>query len=331
MQTPEFWSKRGLLAALLAPAAWCYGAVAWWRQASAGQGAKAAVPVICIGNLVAGGAGKTPTAITIARQLRRLGAQPHFLTRGYGGRRTGPHRVDAKSDTAIDVGDEALVLAGHAPVWVARDRVAGARQAVEAGADVIVMDDGFQNPSLAKDLSIIVIDGAYGFGNGQLLPAGPLREPVARGLDRAQAVVIVGEDQFQFGPALKNHGLAVLEAAIEPQLEALVLEGQAVFAFAGIGRPVKFFETLTGLGAHVVGTKSFADHHRYQPLEIMDLAERASRAGGELVTTEKDWVRLPADARLMARPVRVNLVFRDPDALDALLMPVLNKKAEPAV
>jgi tetraacyldisaccharide 4'-kinase len=323
MRAPDFWASSGPAATALAPAAWCYSAAGCLRQALAAKPFRAAVPVICIGNLVAGGAGKTPTAITSARHLRQQGRIPHFLSRGFGGTSRGPLNVDPERHGAGQVGDEPLILARHAATWIARDRVAGAKAAVGAGADVIVMDDGFQNPSLAKDLSLLVIDGVYGFGNARVLPAGPLREPVLRGLARAQGAIIIGEDRHGLGPSLQQHGLAVLTADIEPQLDALTLESQPVFAFAGIGRPAKFFETLERLGARIAQTRSFADHHRYRPLEIMAMVERAGELGARLVTTEKDWVRLPDDAKPMAFPVRVSLVFRDPTALDQVLATVL--------
>jgi len=289
------------------------------RQVLAGTPYRAPVPVICIGNLVAGGAGKTPTAITVARHLQQQGWKPHFLSRGYGGTQKGPLKVDPRRHRTDEVGDEPLILACHATAWVSRDRVKGAMAAVGDGADVIVMDDGFQNPSLAKDLSLLVIDGAYGFGNARVMPAGPLREPILRGLARAHAAVIVGEDRHGLGPSLKRGGLAVLAADIEPQLDALTLEGQAVYAFAGIARPEKFYETLDKLGAHVVETRNFADHHRWRPDEIMAMVERADALAARLVTTEKDWVRLPKEARAMVVPVRISLVFRNPSALDAVL------------
>jgi tetraacyldisaccharide 4'-kinase len=319
MRAPDFWTTSGLAATALAPAAWCYSAAGCLRQVLAAKPFRAPVPVICIGNLVAGGAGKTPTAITMARHLRQGGRVPHVLTRGFGGASRGPLKVDPQRHNADQVGDEPLILARHAATWVARDRVAGARAAIDDGADVIVMDDGFQNPSLAKDLSLLVIDGVYGFGNAQVLPAGPLREPVLRGLARAHGAVVIGDDRHGLGPSLQRHGLAVLAADIEPQLDALMLEGQAVFAFAGIGRPAKFFETLERLGARIAETRSFADHHRYRPLEIMAMVERAGELGARLVTTEKDWMRLPDDAKPMAFPVGVSLVFRDPRALDQVL------------
>jgi tetraacyldisaccharide 4'-kinase len=215
MRAPEFWRRDGALAHALAPLSWAWAAGARGRQAGA-RPEHAAAPVLCVGNLTVGGAGKTPTVLALLRRLRERGRKPHALSRGYGGRLKGPLRV-AAGHTAAQVGDEALLLAEAAPTWIARDRAAGARAAVAAGADVIVMDDGFQNPSLAKDLSLVVVDAAYGFGNGRLLPAGPLREPIARGLARADAVVLVLPSLDERLAPLPPMGLPVLRARLLPQ------------------------------------------------------------------------------------------------------------------
>jgi tetraacyldisaccharide 4'-kinase len=282
--------------------------------------------VICVGNLTAGGAGKTPTAIALLERLTALGATPHALTRGYGGRLTSPHRIDIMRDTAADTGDEPLLLAAWAPVWVARDRVAGARAAVAQGAGVLVMDDGFQNPSLAKDLSLVVVDAAAAFGNGRVIPAGPLREPVAEGLARADAVVLIGTDA-QAAAALARWPILetcpLLRAWLEPLATGLALEGTEVVAFAGIGRPEKFFETLAAQGAKIIAAHAFPDHATYpKPLLRRMLAEARNR-DALLVTTEKDAVRLPAAFRpeVMALPVRLR--FAEPDRVDAMLGAIL--------
>lgn len=321
MRAPDFWRRRGVLSTILLPFALGYGAVTKARRARA-RPARTAVPVICVGNLVAGGAGKTPTAIAIAERLAGRGQAVHFLTRGYGGHERGPLRVELGLHVAGAVGDEALLLALRAPTWVSRDRAAGARAATDAGAEVIVMDDGFQNPSLAKDLSILAIDGGYGFGNGRVMPSGPLREPIGGGLARADAALLIGEDETGIAPALADT-LPLLRARLAPTEEARTLAGRRVLAFAGIGRPDKFFATLAEMGCEIVEAVPYPDHHRYRPDEIMRLCEMANEAGAEPVTTEKDAARLPPDARLMVRTVAVELIWDDEDAIDTLLFELL--------
>ncbi|WP_448190603.1 tetraacyldisaccharide 4'-kinase [Azospirillum sp. sgz301742] len=315
MKTPAFWYRpAGPAARLLAPIGALYGLAGRWRF-SRTTPQQAGVPVLCVGNLVAGGAGKTPVAISIIEALTARGIAVHALTRGHGGSESGPLAIDPARHGAADVGDEALLLARHAPTWVARDRAAGARAAVNAGAQAIVMDDGFQNPGLAKDVSVLVVDGAAGFGNGLLIPAGPLREPVTRGLARADSVVVMGEDRA--GIAARVAPLPVLHARIEP--EVATLAGQRLLAFAGIGRPEKFFATLRGLGAELVDTAAFADHHRYSADEVRQLIARADALTATPMTTTKDAVRLPDALRDRVRTLPVRATWADPAALDALL------------
>lgn len=321
MRTPEFWYGDGVLARLLAPFGWLYalaGALRW-RLA---RRAHAPVPVIVVGNAVAGGAGKTPVAIAVARNLAARGVAVHLLARGYGGRLHGPARVDPGLGVR-DVGDEALLLARVAPTWIARDRRAGVAAAVASGAAAVVLDDGLQDPSLAWDLALLVVDGAQGFGNGRVIPAGPLREPAARALARADASVLVGPDDAGLGRSLASSGKPVLLGALEPTIELFDLADRPVLAFAGIGRPAKFFAMLRRLGLQVAATESFADHHVYDEDEVMRLVERAARLGARPVTTEKDAVRLPADAHLMVRTVPVAFVWDDTAALDRLLAPIV--------
>ncbi len=309
MHAPDFWRSRGPLARLLAPLGGLYGASVAWKARTA-RPFDPGVPVICIGNLTAGGTGKTPVAIAIARALMARGKRPFFLTRGYGGREKGP-ALAARVHSAARMGDEALLLTRTAPTVVSRDRAAGARLAVEKGADVIVMDDGHQNFTLKKTLSLVVVDAQTGFGNGLMIPAGPLREPVARGLARADAVILVGEGN----PGLQDIAVPVLRA--DMIADGAAFAGMRVFAFAGIGRPEKFVASLEQAGADVIGSCFFPDHHPYQPGEIEQLRIVAGDAA--LVTTEKDFVRLSIQDREGIRVLKVAASFPDGAALARLL------------
>jgi tetraacyldisaccharide 4'-kinase len=300
---------------LLQPLAWGHAAASAARCALT-RPWRAAVPVLCVGNLVAGGAGKTPIAIDLARRLARLGHRPHLLSRGYGGSLAGPVAVDPARHDAGDVGDEPLLLAAAAPSWIARDRAAGARAAIAAGADALILDDGFQNPSLAKDLSLVVVDGGYGFGNGRVLPAGPLREPIARGLARADAVVLMGEDEA--GVRTRVGATPLLRARLEAQAGER-FQGRSVVAFAGIARPAKFFATLEGLGARIVARHAFSDHHAYGAEELDRLAAAADAQHALLVTTEKDAARLAPPWRERVEALAVTVAWEDEAALAMLL------------
>jgi tetraacyldisaccharide 4'-kinase len=318
MRAPEFWSRRSPLALALAPLGVVYGLAARLRQAVS-RPHRVPVPVICVGNLTVGGAGKTPTALALAQLLRELGQQPHFLTRGYGGRLRGPVRVDPAFHAAADVGDEPLLLAAEAPCWVSRDRAAGARAAVAAGASAIVMDDGLQNTSLAKTLAFAVLDGAAGVGNGLVLPAGPLREFVADGLARVQALVAIGPVAPEVARLLHRVAGArpVLGARFVPDASALA--GRRVLAFAGIARPEKFFAGLRDQGCLLVESRAFPDHHRYRGEELAALRRQAEALDAVLATTAKDHVRLAATARGTVIRVDGRMRFDRPEAVAALL------------
>jgi tetraacyldisaccharide 4'-kinase len=314
MQAPAFWWKQpGTAATLLSPFAALYGTIATNRLRQSGE--RAGVPVICIGNLTVGGAGKTPTAIAVARMLMAAGEKPMFLTRGYGGTLAGPVTVQSQHK-AQDVGDEPLLLARIAPTVVARNRVAGARHATENGAGIIVMDDGFQNPSLAKDLSILVIDGTQGIGNGRVLPAGPLRAPLDAQLERAQAILIVGEitGAARLVIAARARGLPFFHAKLEPDPAVVAaLAGSKVLGFAGIGNPLKFFATLADHGIEAPICRGFDDHHRYRGDEAAALLNDAERNGLTLLTTEKDLARMQGDpsvAKLAARSRTLPVILR---------------------
>lgn len=317
MRAPGFWTTAGWPASVLAPVSWIWRLGGVLRR-MATTPYRSRVPLICVGNVVAGGAGKTPTAMAVAADLLHRGKRVGFLSRGHGGRLRGPVRVDQARHTAADVGDEPLLLATQAPTVVARDRAAGARALEALDVDVIVMDDGLQNPSLVPTLSLLVIDGAVGVGNGRILPAGPLREPLARALDKVSAVIVVGDDRTGIDTPVAGRR-PIFGARLEPAPAALALAGRRVVGFAGIGRPEKFRETLEELGARVAEFQGFADHHPYRDLEVMALVERAAALDAVLVTTAKDATRLPVEARAMVTVVEVSLVWRDPGEIAGLL------------
>lgn len=326
MRAPAFWDRNGLAPLALTPVSWLWSTAARLQRGTTTP-YRIPVPVICVGNITVGGAGKTPTAIALLRLISERDGGPlaaHALTRGYGGTLAGPVRVDPRQHTAAEIGDEALLLARAAPTWVAHDRVAGGLAAAAAGARLIVMDDGFQNPAIAKDMSLVVVDGTTGFGNGRVLPAGPLRESIKSGLGRASAVILVGADRA--GVAAKvgiiRPNLPIIAARLDPA-DGASLKGQRVFAFAGIARPEKFFATLTDIGAEVVGHRAFADHHPFNVDDISALEADAVRLGARLITTEKDHVRLDAIAqrRISALPVR--LAFENESAIRSLIEPIM--------
>jgi tetraacyldisaccharide 4'-kinase len=315
MRAPDFWQKRDVCARLLAPLGALYGfSVA--IKARLANPFDPGIPVICVGNLTAGGSGKTPIALAITEMLRVKGHKPYFLTRGYGGSERGPAHA-TRGHSAEVMGDEALLLARAAPTIVARDRAAGARLAKEKGATVLVMDDGHQNFALRKSLSLVVVDAQTGFGNGFQIPAGPLREPVAQGLARADAVVLVGDGS----PDLTGFRGPVLRAHLKADSSAFV--NQPVFAFAGIGRPEKFIASLEACGAHVIGSCFFADHHPYSEDEILELKAVAGEA--LLVTTEKDFVRLSIASREGIKVLKVSARFDDAAAIERLLDSALSR------
>jgi tetraacyldisaccharide 4'-kinase len=312
MRAPRFWSnppgRPGWQARVLAPATVLWRLGAWWRGRG-GVPYRAPVPVVCIGNLTAGGAGKTPMVAALLERLIGEGRRPQVVSRGYGGRLAGPHRVDPDRDSHGAVGDEALLLASFAAVWVARDRAAGVRAAVAAGAELILLDDGFQSAGVALDGTILMVDAGAGFGNDRLIPAGPLREPVAPGLARADVVVLVGTDAERRAAVALWPGLAgAVGARMMPRETGLSLNGERVLAFAGIGRPEKFFGTLTAMGAEIVEAVPFADHYDYPRAVLRRLRRRALAENAMLVTTEKDAARLPDAFRREVVVVQVCLI-----------------------
>jgi tetraacyldisaccharide 4'-kinase len=310
-----------VLRTLLTPISWAYAAVAAHRYRAAIT-RHAPVPVVCVGNLTLGGAGKTP----IARAIRaRLGPQAHTLSRGYGGRVEGPLRVTPDMD-AREVGDEPLLHARDGAAWIARDRYAGALAAAQAGAQAIVMDDGFQNASLAKDLSLVVIDPAFGVGNGQVFPAGPLRERLIDGLARADALVMLhnadGVEASSHSERLAGFNKPIAQARLHPVGEAP--QGKLV-AFAGLARPEKFFDTLSAMKAELTEAVPFADHHVYTEDDLGVLAQMAEERGAQLITTEKDAMRLSAQWRARVAVLPIVARFEDEAQLDALLEPIRSR------
>jgi len=298
MREPRFWwRKPGFASALLAPVAAAYGSIAANRMR--GAGARAGMPVVCIGNFTLGGAGKTPTAVALAHMLNAAGEQAFCLTRGYGGREAGPLRVDAHVHSAAQVGDEALLLARAAPTIVARDRPAGAALARAQGASVVLMDDGLQNGSLAKDFTIAVVDAKRGLGNGKIFPAGPLRAPFDVQLARCDALLIVGEGSGADTAiaAARARNLPIWRGRLEPDTHAVANIKRPVLAFAGIGDPNRFFETAAAAGLQVADTQAFPDHHRFTAEEAAELMMRADE-GLALLTTEKDRARMASDPAL---------------------------------
>jgi len=324
---PHFWSAgldpssreaAPLTRALLTPLTWLY-LQGFNRKLARAVPTRVAARVICIGNLTAGGAGKTPVAEAIRERITAQGLRAATLSRGHGGREPGPLKVAPSLHTFRDVGDEPLLLAATGEAWIGRDRAAAAQAMTEAGTRVILMDDGHQNPSLAKDFTFVVIDAGAPFGNGHVLPKGPLREPVASGLARADAIILMGE-----GPVP-----AKVTASGKPVLRAHLSASEAapsgpLVAFAGIGRPQKFFDSLKAAGGDVKDEVPFADHHPYTSGDLNLLRDLAARDGARLITTSKDHVRLPADMRTATLVFPVKAVFEDEAALDALLAPLIN-------
>lgn len=335
MREPAFWhAPSSWKSHLLRPLGALYGAIAAHRLHR--EGFDAGIPVLCVGNYHVGGAGKTPTVLALAKMLRELEETPVVLSRGYGGRLHGPVMVDPARHSAADVGDEPLMLSAYLPVAVSRDRISGVALARSQRASVILMDDGFQNPSIAKDASLIVIDSDRGVGNGLVFPAGPLRAPLKPQLARTDALIVVGAGAASaaVSDAAAAHEALVLSAHLQPDAASLAtLHRRRVFAFAGIGDPQRFFRTLRGAGIEVARERSFADHHRFSDGEIESLVAEAKTDGLTVVTTEKDFARLRGGSELPARvrdivPFKVALEFADGASLRKFLSDRLFKARE---
>jgi tetraacyldisaccharide 4'-kinase len=322
---PKFWQKKSVFASILPdiliPFSVIYYSIVLLRNRRI-KPEKLTVPVICAGNFTAGGAGKTPLAMKIAEEISKSSQKKiAFVSRGYGGTNQGPLKVDMAAHGAEDVGDEPLLLARIAETWIGKDRLETAKAAIANGAKIIVMDDGLQNPTVEKDLSLVAIDGGFGLGNSLVIPSGPLREPLMRGLKRADAVVFIGNDKNDELPFLSRY-TRIIRAKLQP-VDAESLKGKKAVAFAGIGRPEKFFETLENIGVQLIDKIPFLDHHFYRRTELLELIEHAEKLDCILITTEKDYVRLPANLREKILAVPVKLEIPDRTIFDALLQPYL--------
>ncbi len=317
MKTPKFWyRKTGPQALMLAPFGQLYRTAGLLRHAFI-KPYKAKVPVICVGNIVAGGAGKTPTAMALARLIIQQRGTPVFVSRGYGGTEKGPLQVDLNKHTSRDVGDEAVLLAQIAPCFIGRNRAAAIQMAEARRPTHIILDDGLQNPKVAPDVNFLVVDGAVGFGNRLLIPAGPLRETLHDAFSRIAAIVMIGEDVQHVATCL---GKPVLQARLKPLLAGNLQKGTPVLAFAGIGRPAKFYASCLEAGLKVVETADFEDHHIFTEEELAALATAARRKEAQLVTTTKDWVRLPDPFRRDVGILDVHLIFEDEEEVLRIIL-----------
>lgn len=332
LSAPAFWYRRNtalsrVLPSVLSPFSWLYAAAVRQRF-SMHYPVPMDRPVVCVGNAVAGGAGKTPVVMALVALLQDRGMNPHILSRGYGGAEAGPLQVSPQRDTAHDVGDEPLLLVEAAPTWVARNRALGVQAAIDTGATVVVMDDGFQNPTFFKDVSLLVIDGQAGLGNGLVMPAGPLREPFDHAIARCDAVIIVGQDHHALAAKITalREDLAVFGATLAPTAATPNVAGQTIYAFAGIGRPEKFRHTLEAAGATVDGWAEFPDHYPYAEEDLSELMAAATNAGVDVYTTVKDHVRLPPSLKTRVTPFAVSVTFDNPEALIDLVTALIAQR-----
>ncbi|MBQ8870187.1 MAG: tetraacyldisaccharide 4'-kinase [Alphaproteobacteria bacterium] len=312
MKTPTFWNKKNILYYILLPLGWLYF-FATTLRIKFKKPYKSCLPVICIGNLTAGGTGKTPVSIAIAQMLKKHGKNPFFISRGYGGKLKGVV-ANRKIHTPYDVGDEPLLLSEIAPVCIHFDRAKASIQAFDSGADMLIMDDGFQNPSLHKDISFLVFNGKFGIGNGGVIPSGPLRETFTSGIKRADALIVIGDDKTNLA---KKTDLPVFFADITEDTPKIT--NTKVYAFAGIGYPEKLYQSLKNLGLSVVKTKDFPDHHFYSRNEIQSIIDEAKKENLTIFTTSKDYVKIPADLQEHINVLNIKIKWRDESVLETFL------------
>ncbi|PHR61660.1 MAG: tetraacyldisaccharide 4'-kinase [Robiginitomaculum sp.] len=328
MRAPEFWNHKygresaPMLRTLLSPLGWLYARATAKRLADADDIYDPHIPVISVGNASVGGTGKTPVSAYLLESLTRMGVRACVVTRGYGGREKGPMIV-TKKHTAAQMGDEPLLLARHGRVWVAMDRGDGGRAAAAQGAQIIILDDGHQNPSLVKTLSLLVVDAEIGFGNEYVFPAGPLREPVKAALERTDAVILMkpySEYKVDEDLLTQLKGKMVISASLRP---SMAVPAGKLYAFAGIGRPNKFFDALLRAGADLVESMPYANHYTYKETDMKDLLELSQEYGAKLITTEKDYVRLPKAIQKLIHVWPVSVEFEDELSMRRLLHPLL--------
>ncbi len=313
IKTPHFWTELSWQSVILFPVSyiWRFGHYAQQKILNTKE---TEIPVICVGNLTVGGSGKTPVVITLCRFLSGIGKSTSILTRGFGGKEKGPIFVSTNLHQSLDVGDEPLMMAHSLDVCVSRNRPLGANHILDKKKyDCIVMDDGLQNPTLKKDLNIAVFDGKFGIGNGFLLPAGPMRQKLEVGIQNIDLVIFNGKDETGLGQKIPPH-IPIFTGELQPDEEIVEkMKNRRVYGFAGIGNPSRFFKTLNDIGADLVGEAHFADHHPYTDADLTQLYEEAMQSGAELVTTQKDWMRLPSDwrDRVLTVPVRIHFSADD--------------------
>ena len=302
MKTPTYWKERNIISDILLPFGGLYNCATYLRLKFK-PSKKVDIPVICIGNLTAGGTGKTPVAVSVAALLQQHHKKPFFVSRGYGGTLKNII-VNSQTHTPRQCGDEPLLLAKQAPVVVNSDRYAGALTALHNGAELIIMDDGFQNPGLHKDLSFLVFDGNFGLGNGRCIPSGPLRENFSAGLKRADAAIIIGTDRFNLRQKIN---LPCFGASVAPVPQKI--KNPHIIAFAGIGRPSKFYRSLRESGFNLLKTFDFPDHHYYTEKELFELIGESEKLGADIYTTSKDFVKIPSELKSRFKVLEISICW----------------------